>query len=244
MNKKNIVRQNIISLLKNIPSLRIYIGLIIALAIGLVLIVTLLKHPSEYVTGTLTGLFIALIGALFVMLYQEATRGMERLRRRDDLLRGIHVELMESLEYLQGLFADPNPKAKELNFIPSFPRTAWDMACASGEIDLSDELSHRLKHVYATLQNFNFLAKQAMDVTLFSTRPANEGDTIAKGLIELLKKMHVSLLPIAEEAKSELEMKLGISPDRVAQLQAELKKRILSLRDTPIVESGREKNKD
>jgi len=233
------VSQSIIRLIKNTPALRIYIGLIIALVIGLVLIVTLPKHPSEYVAGTLTGLFIALIGALFLMLYEEAKRAEERLRKRDGLLRGIHVELMESLEYLDGLFTNP----KELNFIPPFPRAAWDTACASGEIDLSGELEYKLKHVYAALQNFNFLTKQAMDTALMSTRPPKERDAIAEGLIKLLQQMHESLFPIAEEAKSELEIKLGISHERVAQSQAELKKRILGLRGTPIVELSGNKDK-
>lgn len=234
----NMVKRRKIRLLKDIPSLRIYIGLIIALAIMLALIVSFAKYLSEYAAGTLTGLFIALIGAVFIMLYQEATREEERLRRRDGLLRGIHVELMESLEYLQGLFADP--KAKELNFIPPFPRTAWDIACASGEIDLSDELSYRLKHVYATLQNFNFLAKQAIDVALMSTRPANERETIVAGLVKLLQKIHKSLLPMAEEVKTELEMKLSISSGEVACVQEKLREQILNLRDASIGQSDEE----
>lgn len=214
--------RRIIRLLKDIPSLRIYVGLIIALAVMLALTVTFTKDLSDYVAGTLTGLFTALIGVLFILLYEEATRENARRRKRNGFLRGIHVELTESLEYLK---TKPNPK--QLNFIPPFPRTAWDMACASGEINLTDELSHRLTYIYGALQNYNFLTKEAIDIYWMSRNPTNQKNDIVDFLIYGAQKIYESLKPIAEKAKSDLEVKLGISSDEVASLGEKIRTRIV-----------------
>lgn len=192
------------------------------------------------VRGSIAGFIFALIPVIMYIGYDIAKSEREKEEKRRAIFMGVYLELLESIEYLSGIYR--NDKSKDIFYIPPLTSVAWNTACVSGFIQPDNEFYYKLAHIYLVRNNFNYLMNQAIDVRVKSTLPESERVNLTYSLIELLRKIAKSLVPLLTEVKDELERELGISAEEVSEHQKDIKERIQKLR-LPDSEKGKKRHK-
>ncbi len=191
------------------PSLLIYELLLVGAACGFAFAHSL--GHSDYAAGTIRGLFLALIPILLLFIYNEA----RELKKRDDILRSIYVEVVGNLNVIRGMPFDD--LGTSVYAFPPLSHVAWELAYVSGTVNLTNLLHAKISKVYDQLSQLNHYLQLTWDLRFKSTYA--ETANAIEFLNAACKAIYAQVSPLAEEVKQELEAELRIPGDEVSRIR-------------------------
>ena len=170
--------------------------------------------------------FVPLLAVLVGLYCNQVSTSAARANWREGLWRGIHLELLYSLNYLS--------RDLPIELTPKLNRSAWDTACSSGVINLTSDLSKELRQIYSIIDTFNFLVDDYRSIIGTSTKSEAKSDQIARELVINILNIRRLLVPeLKKVVVQDLEKYSGIIGDEFSELQSKLQEHMVEQSPSP-----------